>query len=128
MPNLEFRCIIRTTQLQSHNCLKRFGLKGSWKELHDESQSVHHPVFMDTEGVSQQRFRTLLWSLLIFRFAWALSSSQGSLGGFSSPQQINRLGQQISQDFYTLGWAYEFSCFFSVDITVICGRLPYATL
>lgn len=79
-------------------------------------------------GVSQQRFRTLLWSLLIFRFAWALSSSQGSLGGFSSPQQINRLGQQISQDFYTLGWAYEFSCFFSVDTTVICGRLPYATL
>lgn len=50
MPNLEFRCIIRTTQLQSHNCLKRFGLKGSWKELHDESQSVHHPVFMDTGG------------------------------------------------------------------------------
>lgn len=50
------------------------------------------------------------------------------LGGFSSPQQINRLGQQISQDFYTLGWAYEFSCFFSVDITVICGRLSYATL
>lgn len=39
----------------------------------------------------------------------------------------HRIGQQISQDTYSLGWVYDFSFFFSEDITVVCGRLSYST-